>query len=276
MRGNPWFSQETPCPVIASLPIYDPYRGGFTYPTKKTLTHFKRADIAAAAIAVAPGFAEPLATEGMLDHAGGARLDVAGERRIEGEFVAANLVVFDVQAARREFRHGGIDFEAGVLLAGAAINLDRFRVNFDDVLQELPALLLGETHEGLALGRGRLAIHDEDRFGGRALLQAKRVAGTDDGDDAQAVERNVAGLTFFDVPGHDALFPGDVEVGVGKARAGPDVAGASLDVGALGMDVGQFVRRVHLRSRNEAQSESRDSEQNPTLHGEISQSGKRR
>src|SRR5262245_43443865 len=86
------------------------------------LADVKRADVAAAAVAVAPGLAEALAAEGVLNHAGRACLDVGGQRRVEGELVAAHLVVIAVEAARLHLGDAGVQLEAGVLLARAAVD----------------------------------------------------------------------------------------------------------------------------------------------------------
>src|SRR5262249_3203392 len=115
--------------------------------TDGSLADVKRADVAAAAIAGAPDLAEPLAAEGVLDDAGRACLDFGGQRRVERKFVAANLVVIAVEAARLHLGDAGVQLEAGVLLARAAVDADRLGMNLDDVLEQLAPLLLGEADQ---------------------------------------------------------------------------------------------------------------------------------
>src|SRR5262245_269979 len=201
------------------------------------LLDVERPNITRAAIAVGPRFAEALPAEVVFDDAGRNHFHIARHRRIERILVAAHLVMFSVEATRAHLRDGRVDDGATIFLARANLQLDRLRMHLGDVRHQLAALQLSETNERFALGRIRLAVDDDHGLRWRTLLQANRVGGRDDRDDRQAIERYIAGVAFFNAPGHDALLAADVEIRVGEAGSGPDIAGTRFEVRTLSDDI---------------------------------------
>ena len=129
---------------IADARIEDP---SIRIPHLRTLglADFKGADVGAAAVRVFPGFVEALAGEAVLDGDSRPGLDAARQRRIEVRFAAAALVVLVIDAAGLDVGGAGRQAGAAAAVAFADGQLDRGRLDGDDVAEQIAALLLGQA-----------------------------------------------------------------------------------------------------------------------------------
>ena len=91
-------------------------------------------------------------------------------------------------------------------------------------------MLLGKGDESLASVGVGPAIDDQHGLGRAGLFQAQRIAGGNDGDNAEAIEAHAIELAFVDLPAKDGVFAAEVHLGIGETGARPDVAGAGFDI----------------------------------------------
>src|SRR5947207_14496 len=82
-----------------------------------------------------------------------------------------------VEAARRDVGGTGLELGTGAVLALADIQIDSRLLHGHDVIDQSPALLLGQADERGLLGRVGLLIDDDQGLAGCGLLQTQRVAG---------------------------------------------------------------------------------------------------
>ena len=123
----------------------------------------------------------------------------------------------------------------------------------NDFLQQVATLFLRQANQSFALPGIGLGVDDEYRFCGSGLLNAQRIAGRDDGDDAEAVEPDIIKRALVDLPAHDRVAAGEIDHGIGEARSGPDVAVARLNV--LSGNSGRGDRRSHGNESDDGERE---------------------
>src|SRR5262249_59796446 len=96
----------------------------------------ERADVGGTTAALLPGLIDALAGEAVLDRHRGLDLHVLHQRRIELRLVAADLVMFAIEAARLDLRHAGVQHETGVVLARAGGQVEGPPLDGDEVAGE--------------------------------------------------------------------------------------------------------------------------------------------
>src|SRR5207248_3143276 len=174
----------------------------------------ERADVGGTTTALLPGLVNALAVEAVLDGHRGLDLHVLHQRRIERRLVAADLVVLAVEAARLDLRHAGVQHDTGVVLARADVQVDGTALDADDVAEQGAGLALRQSHKRVALAAVGAAVDDQHRLGLARLGHAERVAGGDDGDDAEAVQGDVVEAALVDLPAENGVLAVEVDLGV--------------------------------------------------------------
>ena len=153
-----------------------------------------------------------------------------GQRRVVGDFVAAQVVVF----TNRARLHGGklaCAKHGGAMMLGVHGQLHLHWNHLRDVLQQLTPHVLSEAGEGGALLRAGLVVHQQYGIG-RIRVLVGIAQGTLGATAAATVSpcRDTVPAAAPDVPSQDGLIADEIYLAIGETLTGVHVGGAGLEI----------------------------------------------